>query len=149
MRKLLIIGASFAVLALSGVPAVTATAAPVPVVYDYASGWHNANVRPPWVIIGQGGAPMAHTWYWNTWNSAVARSTGTLWVNNCIPNCALGKTSYHRLFVTLSGVKWHNGRAYYSVMTWYTPGCRLYGYKTSTATLHFGILPGASVPGWH
>ena len=34
---------------------------------------------------------LAHTWWWNTWNSTVAKSTGTLWVDNCIPNCALGK----------------------------------------------------------
>ena len=30
------------------------------------------------MIIGQGGAPMAHTWWWNTWNSTVAKSAGTL-----------------------------------------------------------------------
>jgi len=24
----------------------------------------------------------------------------------------------------------------------------LYGYRTNTATLHFGTLPGASVPAW-
>ena len=40
---------------------------------------------------------MAHTWWWNTWSSTVAKSTGTLWVDNCIPNCALGKESYHHL----------------------------------------------------
>ena len=150
MRKLLItIGAMFAVLAFSGVPAVTASAAPVPVIYNYAAGWQYPAVRPHWVIIGQGGAPMAHTWWWNTWNSQVARSTGTLWTENCVPNCAYGKESYHKLYVTLSGVKYHTGRPYFSVMTWYTPGYRLPGHKTSTAVLHFGILPGASVPGWH
>ena len=41
MRKLLItIGAAFAVLALSGVPAITASAATTSVIYNYASGWH-------------------------------------------------------------------------------------------------------------
>ena len=55
MRKMLItFGAVIAALALSGVPAVTASAAPVPVIYNYAS--------------------------------------------------------YHKLYVTLSGVKWHKGR---------------------------------------
>ena len=93
-----------------GTPAVmagAASAAVTPVIYNYASSWHNAAVRPPWIVIGQGGSPMAHTWWWNTWNSTVAKSTGTLWVDNCIPNCALGKESYHHLFVTLSGVKYH------------------------------------------
>ena len=31
-------------------------------------------------------------------------------MDNCIPDCALGETSYHKLYVTLSGVKWHKGR---------------------------------------
>jgi hypothetical protein len=107
------------------------------------------DVRPKWVIIGQGGSPMAHTWYWNTWNSATAKSTGTLWVNNCVPNCAQGKTSYHKLYITLSGVKYHNGKPYFSLMTWYTPGYRLPGHKTSTVVLHFYVLRGATVPGWN
>ena len=153
MRKLLItIGAAIAVLAPSGLPAVTAAAAPVPVIYNYASGWHNPTVKPKWVLIGQGGSPMAHTWYWNTWTSTTARSTGTLWTNNCIPNCAQGKTSYHKLYVTMSGVKWHNGRAYYSTMKWYTPGykMRMHGNWTSTNILHFSIAyPGATDPVWH
>ena len=153
MRSLKTLIAAAAITALGiGVPAVLASAASAtvtPVVYNYASGWHNADIRPGWVIIGQGGSPMAHTWYWNTWNSSDAKSTGTLWVNNCVPNCAQGKTSYHKLYVTLSGVKYHDGRAYYSVMTWYTPGYWLRGYWTTTATLHFSTLPGASVPGWH
>lgn len=135
-----------------GTPAIaagTASAAVTPVIYNYASGWSHADVKPKWVVIGQGGSPMAHTWYWNTWNSTVAKSTGTLWVDNCIPNCAQGKESYHHLYVTLSGVKYHNGRAYYSVMTWYTPGYRTFGSDGSTLILHFNVLPGASVPGWH
>ncbi len=75
MRKMLItFGAVIAALALSGVPAVTASAAPVPVIYNYAAGWSNPAVRPHWVIIGQDGAPMARTWWWNTWNSTVAKS---------------------------------------------------------------------------
>ena len=154
MRSLRTLIAAAGVLALSiGVPAAlmapAASAATTPVVYaSGTSGWSNAAVRPPWVIIGQGGSPMAHTWWWNTWNSTVAKSTGTLWVDNCIPNCAQGKESYHYLFVTLSGVKHHNGRAYYSVMTWYTPGYRLYGYRTSTAVLHFSVTRG-TVPYWH
>jgi hypothetical protein len=152
MRLLKILVAAAAITALSiGVPAVlasTASAAVTPVIYNYASGWHNAAIRPPWIVIGQGGSPMAHTWWWNTWNSTVAKSTGTLWVDNCIPNCAQGKESYHHLYVTLSGVKYHNGRAYYSVMTWYTPGYRTFGSHGSTLVLHFST-EGGTVPAWH
>ncbi len=141
-----------AVLALSaGVPALlatTASAATTPVIYNDGNGWRNADVRPAWIIVGLGGAPMAHTWHWSAWNSKDARSAGTLWVDSCVPDCARGKTSYHKLIVTLSNVRYHNGRAYYSVMTWYTPGYRLPGYQTSTATLHFGTA-GGTVPVWH
>jgi hypothetical protein len=124
----------------AGVPALqatTASAAASPVIYNDAAGWHDAAVRPKWIIIGQGGAPQAHTWHWSSWNAKTAKSTGTLWVDSCVPSCASGKTSYHKLIVTLSHVRYHAGRAYFSVMTWYTPGYRIFGYKTSTATLHF------------
>jgi hypothetical protein len=145
--------AVFTLAAGFGTPAVmagTASAAVTPVIYNYASGWNNPAVKPQWVLIGQGGSPMVHTWHWNTWTSVTAKSTGTLWTNNCVPNCAYGKTSYHKLYVTMSGVKYHNGRAYYSVMTWYTPGYHLYGYRTSTAVMHFSIAySGATAPMWH
>ena len=156
MRKLLIAtGAALAGLAIIGVPAVTApaaSAATTPVIYNYDSGWHNADVRPAWVIVGQGGAPVVHTGHWSTWDKGEpnphATSAGTLLVDNCVPDCAQGKTSSHKLVVTLSVVKTHNGVRYYSRMAWYTPGYRLPGYKTSTAVLHFSIPRGASVPGW-
>ena len=122
--------------ALTPLAATAASATTTPVIYNYASGWSNPTVRPKWVIIGQGGSPMAHTWYWNTWGTWTAKSTGTLWTNNCIPNCALGKESYHHLYATLSGVKYHNGRAYYSQMTWYTPGYWTFGSHGSTLVLH-------------
>ncbi len=139
-------------LALSaGVPALLATAASAaanPVIYNDSNGWRDPAVRPSWIIVGQGGAPVAHTWYWSAWNSRDARSAGTLWVNSCVPNCTQGKTSYHKLIVTLSDVTYHNGRAYYSLMTWYTPGYRLPGYRTSTATLRFST-EGGTIPVWH
>jgi hypothetical protein len=124
-----------------GTPAVmagTASAAVTPVIYNSPiGGWSHAQVKPQWVVINQSASPSAHTWYWNTWNSTTAKSTGTLWVNTCTPYCAAGHYSYHKLYVTMSGVKYHNGRAYYSVMAWYTPGYHLYGYRTSTAVMHF------------
>ena len=53
--------------------------------------------------------------------------------------------------VTMSGVGYHNGRAYYSVMTWYTPGYRMYWNSrwSNTAVLHFRYYaPGTTSPGW-
>jgi len=125
-----------------GTPAVmagTASAAVTPVIYNYASGWNNAMVKPQWITIGQGGSPMAHTWHWNTWGPKTATSTGTLWTNNCVPNCAQGKTSYHKLYVTLYWVKWHNGQPYFYGMKWYTPGykMKMHGSWSSTTYWHF------------
>jgi hypothetical protein len=47
-----------------GTPAVmadTASAAVTPVIYgNYTSGWSHTDVKPKWVVIGQGGSPIAH-----------------------------------------------------------------------------------------
>jgi hypothetical protein len=136
---------------LAGGLATSARASVVPVIYNDSNGWSTPQVRPAWVLIGQGGSPMAHTWYWNTWNAKDAKSTGTLWVDNCKPDCAQGATSYHKLYVTMSGIGHHHGRAYYSVMTWYTPGYRMYWNSrwSNTAVLHFRYYaPGTTSPGW-
>jgi hypothetical protein len=158
MRSLKTLIAAAGVLALSiGVPAAlmapAASAATTPVVYTSGSGgWSHPSVRPSWIEVGQGGAPVAHTWHWSTWDkdepNPHATSAGTLLINNCIPNCAQGKESFHKLVVTLSVAKTHNGVRYYSRMTWYTPGYRLYGYRTSTAVLHYSVTYG-TVPYWH
>jgi hypothetical protein len=146
---------ALAITSISGLVAVTAVAASAagkpPVIYNDSNGWLTPQVRPAWILIGEGGSPMAHTWHWNTWNSKAAKSTATLVTNNCIPNCAYGKDSYHKLYVTLSGLKHHNGRAYYSVMTWYTPGFSMFsGHQWShTLTMHFRYYaPGTTSPGW-
>jgi hypothetical protein len=120
-----------------------------PVIYNESNGWQTPQVRPAWIYIGEGGSPIAHTWHWNTWNPKVARSTGTLVTNNCVPDCADGRASYHKLYVTLSGIKYHRGRAYYSVMTWYTPGYRLYGQHHSTMTMHYLVRHGGTMPFWY
>jgi hypothetical protein len=130
-----------------------AQAATVPVIYNNAGGWRYPTVRPKWVLIGQGGSPMAHTWYWNTWNSTTAKSTGTLWVTNCVPTCAQSKYTYHKLYVTLYWVKGHNGTLYFYGMKWYTPGWTRLGLLfskgwTSTVWLHYRVYPGGSIPAW-
>jgi len=154
--KTLIVAAGMLVLSI-GIPAAlmapAASAATAPVVYvSVTGGWSHPSVRPSWILIGQGGAPAAHIPYWSTWDKGEptphATSNGTLWVDNCIPDCAQGKESSHRLVVTLSTVRTHNGVRYYSRMAWYTPGYRLYGYRTSTAVLHYSATSG-TVPYWH
>ncbi len=142
---------SIGIPAAAGVPA--ASAATTPVLYANGSGgWGNPAVRPAWILIGQGGSPWVHVGKWSTWDKGEphphASANATLWVDNCVPNCAQGKETAHRVVVTLSTVQTHRGARYYSKMTWYTPGYRLPGYRTSTAVLHYS--PTAStVPFWH
>jgi len=149
----IIVAVALAFTSICGLAVVTAGLASAavrpPVIYNNSNGWSTPQVRPTWILIGQGGSPMAHTWHWNTWNSKAARSTGTLEINNCIPDCASGSAGYHKLYVTLSGVKYHHGHAYYSVMTWYTPGYQMYGQRSSAVTMHFRYYaPGTTSPGW-
>ena len=102
--------------------ATSAQARTVPVVYNSMSfNWSHPHVRPGFINISMG-APYAINLHWTSWNSKSARATGRLEVNNCVPNCAQGTTSYYKLVVTLSHVKHHNGRAYFSVMGWHLPG---------------------------
>jgi len=91
---------------------------------------------------------MAHTWWWNTWNSTVAKSTRDPLGGQLHPQLRAGQGKLPPPVVTLSGVKYHNGRAYYSQMTWYTPGYRTFGSHRSTLVLHFSTQ-GGTVPDWH
>jgi hypothetical protein len=79
---------------------------------------------------------VAHTWYWSAWDKREpaphATSAGTPRVNSCIPNCAQGKESYHKLVVALSVVKTHNGVRHFG-----------------DDVVHAGRLPGARLPHQH
>jgi hypothetical protein len=126
--------------------ATSASAAPLPV--TYSQGWSQAAVKPSWIRLGAGGGVMAHTWYWEQWNAKTAESNGTLWINKCVPDCAAGHYSYHKLQVVLSDVKTHDGRAYFSVMSWYTPGYQLAGAAKGTTAVMYYITAGGTIPGW-
>ncbi len=156
MKLTRIITSALLVLGLgAGAAAATAgaaSAATTPVVYASGSGgWTHPSVRPAWIYVGQGGSPMAHTWHWTTWAKNPgphAWTRGTLWTDNCIPNCALGKESYHPLTVTLSRPKWHSGVRYYSRMKWYTPTYR-FPNGSHTAILNYSVTPPGTAPYWH
>ena len=89
-------------LALSGVPAVTASAVPAPSSTTTRPGGATRLSRPHWVIIGQGGADGAHLVVEHL-ELRFYQVGKPLLVDNCIPDCALGETDYHKLYVTLSG----------------------------------------------
>lgn len=124
---------------LIGGLASAAQASTVPVVYNYVEGWANPHIRPGFIAVGMGGAPSVQSLHWSTWNSRHAKAAGTLVLDNCQPDCAAGAISRYRVDVALSGVKDHDGRAYFSVMTWHVPGYLLYsvGRWVRTVTLHF------------
>jgi hypothetical protein len=118
--------------------AVTAHAAPLPKVYAEVTGWTHPSVRPAWIYIGQGGAPYVHTWHWSSWKASYAYSKGTLYTDNCVPNCALAKTAHHSVDVTLSQPRTHTGVLYYSRMTWYSPDYKFPPAYKHAVTLNFG-----------
>jgi hypothetical protein len=147
-------GAATAAAVPATMTAPAASAATTPAVYASAAanGWSHPGVRPAWIFIGMGGAPVAHVGKWSTWDKGEpqphASANGTLQVNNCQPNCAQGRITSHRLVVTLSVVKTHLGVRYYSRMTWSTPGYRLSGERSSIAVLHYSSTDGGA-PYWH
>ena len=143
---LIAVGALAASVASAGIPAAimptAADAATTPVVSASMDGWSHLSVRPAWILIGEGGSPEAHVGHWSTWDQGEpnphATANATLWTDNCLPNCAQGHETAHRLVITLSVAKSHRGVRYYSRMSWYTPGYRLPGAHASTVVMHFG-----------
>ena len=138
MKKLILAVLTAVGIALGSVAASTpASASAVPVVYS--GDWSHPVVKPQWLGLGMGGSVAAHTWHWNTWGQKTATSTGTLWVNNCVPHCAAGHYSYHKVYVTLYWIKVHNGQRYFYGMKWYTPGYKMtneQGHLSSTTYWH-------------
>ena len=41
---------------------------------------------------------------WSSWGSSRARGSGSLWVNNCKPDCVSGKFSGHKVSISASNV---------------------------------------------
>jgi hypothetical protein len=127
--------------------ASSAQASTRPVLYTI-NGWSHPEVRPiaPQDIrIGQGGAPWVIPSGWDSWTSKEAKSGPG--------NAAVVIDSHtYQVRVTLSAVRHHDGRAYYSKMVWYSPGHKVFfinGHYYTSLTLHFIILPGATMPFWN
>jgi hypothetical protein len=64
-------------------------AAPLPVGYNGANGWHQGRARPPVIYIGQSNV-FVRTPHWSRWSGSSARTRGELWVNTCTPTCSAG-----------------------------------------------------------
>jgi hypothetical protein len=94
--------------------------AAVPVVYSRVAGWHEGQVRPAAIYVGEGGAPYVSALHWSGWAAAGARASGYLHMQ--VPGCTL--PSYRcpqvtvRVTVRLGEVRIHDGSAYFSRMRW-------------------------------
>jgi hypothetical protein len=144
------IAVALALFGTTALAAAGAQASAVPVTKVYTNDeWHYPAVRPAWIPLGEGGSPGAHTWYWSSWGSSYARSHGTLWIDNCVPNCAYGHESYYSLYVTLTYPKYHYSTRYFSHMVWYAPG---YWFRNGSHYSHYYVLnfyQSYATPYWH
>ena len=81
--------------------------------------------------------------HWSHWTASSAFAWGTLWVDNCQPNCAAGHYVKYPASVSLSRVAAHQGVSYFSRLTlrYYHKSARDYGFR-------WGTYRGATVPLW-
>ena len=94
--------------------------AALPVVYSRVAGWHDGQVRPAVIYVGEGGAPYVNALSWPGWTVAGARADGELHMQK--PGCALPayQCPYQRVGVKvqLSRVESRHGVRYYARMRW-------------------------------
>lgn len=101
-----------------------ATATPLPVAYSFIpcingnASFQCPKVKPVGLILGNGGAPRIARMVWHTWNQTSASATDLTTIDDCIPNCAMGHDHTYRGSMYLHGIRTHNGRHYFYLMTW-------------------------------
>jgi hypothetical protein len=121
---------------------VAASASPVRLYGN--NGWYSSSVKPSSFSLGQGGSPGVGGMRWSRWTTT-AYGTGTLYLDNCVPNCAIGHVSKYPISVILQHVKMHGSTRYFATMEWrwYTGGHLHTGWFT------LGIYyAGATQPMW-
>jgi hypothetical protein len=114
----------------------------LPVAYNGADGWSGGRVRLAVLYVG-GPDTFVRTAHWDRWTPASAVSHGTLWVDDCRPNCAAGHYQRYPATVTLSRVAGRKGVSFFSRMRLrYVHGRqRDYGFR-------WGTYRGATAPLW-
>ncbi len=114
----------------------------LPVAYNGLDGWAHGRVRPAVLYVG-GTTAFLRTRHWSRWSRTSAFTRGTLWVDNCRPDCASGHFRTYPAQVTLSRVTDRKGVGFFSRMRlrYQHGGARDYGYR-------WGTYPGATVPLW-
>jgi hypothetical protein len=124
----------------SGSPA--AAASRLPVAYNGQDGWGHGTVRLSTIYVG-GPDTFVRVPHWSHWTGSSAFAWGTLWADNCQPNCAAGHYVRYPAEVSLSRVGTHGGTGYFSRMTlrYFHGSARDYGFR-------WGTYQGATVPLW-
>jgi hypothetical protein len=114
----------------------------LPVAYNGQDGWQHGTVRLPVVYVG-GPDTFLRVQHWSHWTARSAFAWGTLWVDNCQPNCAAGHYAKYPASVSLSRVATHRGVSYFSRLTlrYYHKSARDYGFRWDT-------YRGATIPLW-
>jgi hypothetical protein len=138
----LAVGAGLAVLALRTVGAAPASRA-MPIAYNGVDGWSQGQARLKAIYIGESNV-FVRTPQWSAWSRSAASTRGELWVNTCSPTCSAGHYRTYPAQISLSHVAVHDGVTYFSRL-------RLqyrHGHQRDYA-LSWGILPGATIPGWN
>lgn len=117
MRKLIVIAAAVSVAAVAS--SAAATGGPP----KLATGWFPRYAVRPHTIAYTGdstgtigvlprGAPAVGKrpgfLHWTTWSRVRARAVGSLWIKNCVPDCASSR--YYRYSLTLTATRPRNGR---------------------------------------
>jgi len=110
--------------------APVASASPaLPVLYNYAEGFHHGRVKPHDIYVGNGGAPFVLRLRWPHWNQTIALGRGVL--DEQIPGCTLTPVYLcpryrHPVRVYLHRVRGHDGARYFTRMRWISHGETIY-----------------------
>ena len=114
----------------------------LPVAYNGLDGWQHGRVRLPVIYVG-GSTAFLRIKHWSNWSAVSAATGGTLWVDNCRPDCASGHFRTYPAQITLSRVADRKGVRFFSRMRlrYAHGGPREYRYRWAT-------YPGATVPLW-
>ena len=114
----------------------------LPVAYNRLDGWQHGRARLAVIYVG-GTTAFLRIRHWSNWTRTAAATQGTLWVDNCRPDCASGHFRTYPAQVTLSRVADRRGVRFFSRMRlrYQHSGPRDYGY-------HWGTYPGATAPLW-
>lgn len=114
----------------------------LPVAYNGQDGWEHGTVRLPVVYVG-GPDTFLRVQHWSHWTARSAFAWGTLWVDNCQPNCAAGQYAKYPASVGLSRVATHRGVSYFSRLT-----LRYYHKSARDYVFRWGTYRGATIPLW-